>query len=369
MLSNSGETVLGSGTFAKVLRARNLKNGKVVALKCMYKNLLRKQFVMKSRYNADDEEDAAPQMTRSTMLDAVQSELEIMLKLRHINIVRLYYIIDDPTKDQLYLSIEYSAYGQVMDFDGKLLQYVPNQKLLSMNEHIICDCNVSQPWWYQKYMCKDDESERDILREKVERFTERTAKKLFMDCCKGISYLHEMNIIHRDIKPENLLLFADNEHECGLMLKIADFGTAEQFENAQEAILIDTMGTYHFMSPSAIGGDKRNAFFDDIWALGIVLYSFMFGTVPFFHPLGYQLFECIQNDPLQLPSDDVLSASSEVRDLIAKILTKKDADRITLDEIARHPWYEDYVHPEYVIEDSVDLDLTEMESNTCCIVL
>lgn len=194
-----------------------------------------------------------------------------------------------------------------------------------------------------------------------------------MDCVKGIQYLHNLNIIHRDIKPENLLLFKDDQHESGLMVKIADFGTAEEFKSKEEAFLVDTQGTFHFMSPSACTGDKRNAFYDDVWALGIVLYAFIFGTVPFFHPSDYQLFESIQNDPLVLPSNEALPASEAVRDLISKILTKSDAERITLEEIEQHEWYDGYQHPDYVMEEEEieeDLNLTELPANKdCCIIL
>ncbi len=100
-VNNNEDTLLGSGSFAKVFRAINIRNNKIVALKCMYKNLLRKQFLMKSKYDLKNN-DSAPIIIRHTMLDAVQIELQIMMK------IRLYYIIDDPTKDSLYLSIEYS---------------------------------------------------------------------------------------------------------------------------------------------------------------------------------------------------------------------------------------------------------------------
>jgi len=381
MSSDSDDTLLGSGSFAKVYRARNTKNGKLVALKVMYKNLLRKQFVMKSRYNPDDDDDdPVPISQRHTMLEAVQIELGIMMKIRCVHTIRLWFVIDDPQKDSLYLSLEYSPYGQVMDFDGKLLQYIPNQRIWSQNMHsskekwITTNTQVPQPWWHSKYVSKSQDQE-PTLRDKVERFREKVAKKLFMDCVKGIEYLHDLNIIHRDLKPENLLLFKDDQHESGLMVKIADFGTAEQFESKEEAYLVDTQGTFHFMSPSACTGDKRNAFYDDVWALGVVLYAFIFGTVPFFHPLDYQLFESIQNDPLVLPDDEALPASEQVRDLITQILTKRDEDRIRLTEIENHEWYDGYIHPEYVMEEEEieeDLNLTELPSTddcTCCIIL
>eukprot|EP01083_Nonionella_stella_P290799 989452_1 len=57
--NSSDDTLLGSGSFAKVFRARNIKSKKnqIVALKCMYKNLLRKQFSMKSKYDLKNNDD------------------------------------------------------------------------------------------------------------------------------------------------------------------------------------------------------------------------------------------------------------------------------------------------------------------------
>lgn len=40
----------------------------------------------------------------------------------------------------------------------------------------------------------------------------------FLQCCKGLHYLHSNGLIHRDLKPENLLVDASNT------LKICDFG-------------------------------------------------------------------------------------------------------------------------------------------------
>jgi len=297
----------------------------------------------------------------------------------------LLYVIDDPAQDLLYLALEFSPLGQVMDFDGKLLQYVPNQRITPLEQSVRCDRNVAQPWWYRKYVWKekaekgdgDDNAQLEAPSppplDSVQRFTENVARKLFMDCVQGMQYLHALNIIHRDLKPENLLLFVDNIHESGLMVKIADFGTAEQFNSKQEAFLVDTQGTYHFMSPSAIGGEKRNAFYDDIWSLGVILYAFSFGTVPFFHPLDYQLFESIQNDALVMPENEVLSASNELRDLIEKLLVKEDEKRIPLSEIIEHAWYKNvnYTHPTYVIPEDEDVDSdgdVNIEKQDCCLI-
>lgn len=66
---------------------------------------------------------------------------------------------------------------------------------------------------------------------------------------KGLSYLHELNIIHRDIKPENLLV--SNNYK----LKICDFGFARQVRTEKEEIT-DYVATRWYRPPELlVGGD------------------------------------------------------------------------------------------------------------------
>jgi len=60
---------------------------------------------------------------------------------------------------------------------------------------------------------------------------------------KGLSYLHEQNIVHRDVKPENLLISKDYK------LKICDFGFARQFRNEKEENLTDYVATRWYRPP------------------------------------------------------------------------------------------------------------------------
>lgn len=43
----------------------------------------------------------------------------------------------------------------------------------------------------------------------------------------------------------------------------------------------DSAGTYHFFAPESCVGEPYSGYGADIWALGVILYVFAFGTVPF----------------------------------------------------------------------------------------
>ncbi len=92
----------------------------------------------------------------------------------------------------------------------------------------------------------------------------------------ALAYLHEHGVVHRDLKPENILIDGVGR------LKVADFGTA-LLEGAKRLTwkhLSDGLGTPDYMSPEQIQGgrgDQRS----DVYALGIMMYEFVTGAVPF----------------------------------------------------------------------------------------
>jgi serine/threonine-protein kinase len=92
----------------------------------------------------------------------------------------------------------------------------------------------------------------------------------------ALAYLHSHGIVHRDLKPENVLLGSDGQ------LKIADFGTA-LLRGARRLTwrhLSESLGTPDYMSPEQIQGGRGDAR-SDVYALGVMMYEFLTGSVPF----------------------------------------------------------------------------------------
>jgi serine/threonine protein kinase len=99
----------------------------------------------------------------------------------------------------------------------------------------------------------------------------RKATNLAMQLCEALSFAHEHQIIHRDIKPGNIMV-NDADH-----VKVADFGLARP--NTGEAEEENPFGTPDYAAPEICGGsvvDHRV----DIFAVGVVLYEMLTGTVP-----------------------------------------------------------------------------------------
>ncbi|XP_034024236.1 calcium/calmodulin-dependent protein kinase kinase 1b isoform X2 [Thalassophryne amazonica] len=144
-------------------------------------------------------------------------------------------------------------------------------------------------------------------------FTEEQARFYFRDVILGIEYLHYHKIIHRDIKPSNLLL-GDDGH-----VKIADFGVSNEFEGS-DALLSSTVGTPAFMAPETMAEHEQ---------------SFS-GKCPFYDEYIVSLHNMIKNKPVEYPEMPFIS--TELKEIIERMLDKKPETRITIPEIKLHPW-------------------------------
>ncbi|XP_069134610.1 calcium/calmodulin-dependent protein kinase kinase 1-like isoform X2 [Argopecten irradians] len=276
------KTEIGKGSYGIVKLAYNEEEDFNYAMKILSKKRLMKKAGFFRRPPA---RDGKPVPHPPNPLERVYREIAILKKLDHPNIVRLVEVLDDPDEDNLYMVFELLEKGEVLE--------VPTATPLS----------------------------------------EDTAWRYFRDIIVGIEYLHFQKIIHRDIKPSNLLL-GDDGH-----IKIADFGVSNEFTGT-DISLTSTAGTPAFSAPETLrdGKEEFRGKALDIWAMGITLYSLVFGQVPFPPKDDYimGLHRRILNDPVSFPSVPIISES--MKDLILKMLDKDPENRILLSDIKVHPW-------------------------------
>ncbi|MCU0251771.1 MAG: tetratricopeptide repeat protein [Vicinamibacterales bacterium] len=112
----------------------------------------------------------------------------------------------------------------------------------------------------------------------------RDRLELFAQVCDGVQHAHQKGVIHRDLKPSNVLVAVQDDRPVP---KIIDFGvakaTARQLTDRTLYTELGAMiGTLEYMSPeqAEMGGldiDTRT----DVYALGVILYELLSGTLPF----------------------------------------------------------------------------------------
>ncbi|KAH6588966.1 hypothetical protein BASA50_010387 [Batrachochytrium salamandrivorans] len=160
--------------------------------------------------------------------------------------------------------------------------------------------------------------------EQYDRIPEEKAKIIFYQVVQAIQYLHRKGVVHRDIKDENIVIDGD------FHVKIIDFGSAAVEPNDPQFLFDRFQGTIQYASPEILRGEKYRGRPTDIWALGILLYTILFGEVPFASS------EQAKTLNFKLPR---FPSSAECMDLLSWILQKHASRRPTADQILRHKWF------------------------------
>jgi eukaryotic-like serine/threonine-protein kinase len=105
--------------------------------------------------------------------------------------------------------------------------------------------------------------------------------------CAAVDAAHQGHIVHRDLKPENVFLACGDSG--GEVVKVLDFGVAKPLQESEEplesgvesqteaGVLVGTIG---YIGPEQLLGE-RPAISWDLWALAVVAYECLTGTLPF----------------------------------------------------------------------------------------
>jgi eukaryotic-like serine/threonine-protein kinase len=107
-----------------------------------------------------------------------------------------------------------------------------------------------------------------------------TAAEIGIQACAGLDYAHRRGIIHRDVKPGNLMINGGPVGSGDLGVKLTDFGIARAIEQTRITQVGSVVGTAAYLSPEQVRGDEATPG-TDVYALGVVLYQFLTGRLPY----------------------------------------------------------------------------------------
>jgi serine/threonine protein kinase len=214
-------------------------------------------------------------------------EIELLLDVKHPNIVKLYDFYFDSEKNNIYLFLEYCSKGCMKTFLGSG-GYIE----------------------------------------------ENHVKRIIKQLVSALKYLIiEKKIYHRDIKLQNILVSKN------FNIKLSDFGLATM---NMKGTFKRLCGSPLYMAPEILIDATYNKR-SDLWSIGIVIFELMFGSHPFKNIKSFsKLINHFKNGidikipPLVKP--DKIKISNECIDIMKRLLVSDPRKRLNWEQFFNHPW-------------------------------
>ncbi|XP_049460744.1 serine/threonine-protein kinase NIM1 isoform X2 [Epinephelus fuscoguttatus] len=208
----------------------------------------------------------------------LSKEISNMECLQHPNVVCLYEVVDTPSR--LYLVLEYAGGGDL-----------------------------------HNRICTEG------------KLSDNTSKITFAQILSAIKYMHNLNIIHRDLKAENVLFTSSGS------VKVADFGFSTRISNRNLAL--DTFcGSPPYAAPELFRDECYIGPPVDVWAMGVLLFFMVTGTMPFRAETMGKLRRCIIEGIYTIPP----WVPGPCQRLIKGILKGVAAERYAVDQMLGCDW-------------------------------
>ena len=201
-----------------------------------------------------------------------QSEIDILIRLSHQNIIRFYESFN------------------IGEMQVIILEYCPNGsmgKMLDGGEQ----CPLQQFYSFA------------------------------IQIASAIKYIHGKGIAHCDIKLDNILLDSYGRP------KISDFGISQMSEAGTK--ITKFAGSMPYMAPEVINKQKYDPFAADIWSLGVTLFCILFKKMPWTASEPNEIMNQITTGVINYPSN----INDQLYNLFEKMLCISPAKRCKIDQV------------------------------------
>ncbi len=254
--------LIGQGSYGKVYEALDEERGQLIAVKILDKTRLN---------------------NINNSITKIESEIEILSKLHHKNIVKYYG--SSQSKNHLQIYFEYCENGSI----EKMLKNYKN-------------------------------------------FPEKIIQKYTKEMLEGLEYLHAHGIIHRDIKGGNILV--DRNGIC----KLSDFGVSKKIkDDLDKSNSYSIKGTPNYMAPEIVKNNDVITRFSDIWSLGCTVIEMINGKPPWSNIKNpFNVLFKIANS--KSPPDIPKNCSFNLRDFISCCLKINPYERLNVTQLLKHPF-------------------------------
>ncbi|MGK2954589.1 MAG: protein kinase domain-containing protein, partial [Solirubrobacterales bacterium] len=152
-------------------------------------------------------------------------------------------------------------------------------KLIHPNIVQVYDTGVDSGRHFIVMECVEGRSGAQILKSDGVLDPETTIE-IGVQACAGLEYAHRHGIIHRDVKPGNLMVTGGPVHGGEMTCKLTDFGIARAAEQTRITQVGSVVGTAAYLAPEQVRGEEATPA-TDVYALGVVLYQFLTGRLPY----------------------------------------------------------------------------------------
>ncbi|XP_069159281.1 uncharacterized protein [Procambarus clarkii] len=158
------------------------------------------------------------------------------------------------------------------------------------------------------------------------KLAERDALTIFYNIVTVVHSLHEQNIVHRDLKLGNLVL-----HRTTREITITNFCLGQHLPSEKDR-LRDQRGSPAYISPDVLSGKPYLGKPSDMWALGVVLFTMLYGHFPFYDASPQELFRKIKAAQYTLPKGDK-PVKESTKDVIRGLLVLDPLQRFTCKQV------------------------------------